>query len=99
MRFAASVVPPVTDVFEEKKRTRENPPEGLETPGMVELCDHDQTFGSSPCLPRRPSCLGPIVAGAVGGGNGTSVQVPDLFLRLTLSLAQFSGQVASALLL
>jgi hypothetical protein len=43
--------------------------------------------------------MGPIVARAVGGGNGTSVQVPDLFLRLTLSLAQFSGQVASALLL
>jgi hypothetical protein len=43
--------------------------------------------------------MGPIVAGAVGSGNGTSVQVPDLFLRLTLSLAQFSGHVASALLL
>jgi len=48
MRFAASVVPPVTDVFEEKKRTRENPPEGLETPSLVELYDSDQTFGSSP---------------------------------------------------
>jgi hypothetical protein len=41
--------------------------------------------------------MGSIVAGAVGGGNGTSVQVPDLFLRLSLSLAQFSGQVASSL--
>jgi hypothetical protein len=47
MRFAASVVPPVTDVFEEKKRTRVNPPEGLETPGLVELYDSDQTLGSS----------------------------------------------------
>jgi len=41
----------------------------------------------------------PIVAGAVGGSNGTFVQVPDLLLRLSLSLAQFSGQAASALLL
>jgi hypothetical protein len=54
-RFAASVVPTVTHVFEE--RTRENPPEGLETPGLVELCDHDQTFGSSPCLPLLPFLL------------------------------------------
>jgi hypothetical protein len=29
----------VTDVFEEKS---------LETRGLVELCDHDQTFRSSP---------------------------------------------------
>jgi hypothetical protein len=99
MRFAASVVPPVTDVFEEKKRTRENPPEGLETPGMVELCDNDQTFGSSPCPPAALLAMRPIVAGAVGGGNGTSVQVPDLFLCLSLSLAQSSGQVASPLYL
>jgi hypothetical protein len=97
MRFAASVVPPVTDVFEEK-RTRENPPEGLDTPGLAELYDLDQTFGSSPCPPPAALlAMGPIVAGAVGGSNGTSVQVPDLFLRLSLSLAQFSGQVVSCL--
>jgi hypothetical protein len=41
----------------------------------------------------------PILGGAVGGGNGTFVQVRNLFLRLTLSLAQFSGQVASLLYL
>ena len=45
MRFAASAVTPVTRVFEERRR--ENPPEGLETPGLVELNDPDQTLGSS----------------------------------------------------
>jgi hypothetical protein len=49
--------------------------------------------------PATLLAMGPIVAGAVGGGNGTSVQVPDLFLCLSLSLAQFSGQVASHLYL